>query len=68
MELLEKLSDYKPLAKIQEVEEQNYNMIDNVLNNGFEKAQREAEKKEHVGGNGKKIENQDNSRKEQREI
>lgn len=34
--------EYKPLAKIEEMEEQNYNMIDNVLNNGAEKAQREA--------------------------
>lgn len=37
--LLEKLAEYKPLAKIEEMEEQNYNMIDNVLNNGVEKAQ-----------------------------
>ena len=44
--LLEKLAEYKPLAKIEEMEEQNYNMIDNVLNNGAEKAQREANKKE----------------------
>ena len=43
--LLEKLDEYKPLAKIEEMEEQNYNMIDNVLNNGAEKAQREANKK-----------------------
>ena len=41
-ELLEKLTEYKPLAKIEEAEEQNYNMIDNVLNNSVgEKAQRE---------------------------
>ncbi|MBO5032987.1 MAG: DUF4316 domain-containing protein [Lachnospiraceae bacterium] len=46
-ELLEKLAEYKPLAKIEEMEEQNYNMIDNVLNNGAgEKAQKEAAKKE----------------------
>jgi hypothetical protein len=45
-ELLEKLAEYKPLAKIEELEEQNFNMIDNVLNNGVEKAQREAAKKE----------------------
>ena len=43
--LLEKLAEYKPLAKIEEMEEQNYNMIDNVLNNGAEKEQREANKK-----------------------
>lgn len=33
-ELSQKLSEYKPLAKIEEMEEQNYNMVDNVLNNG----------------------------------
>lgn len=45
-ELLAKLAEYKPLAKIEELEEQNYNMIDNVLNNGVEKFNREEEKKE----------------------
>ena len=45
-ELLEKLAEYKPLAKIEELEEQNYNMIDNVLNNGAEKSQKEAARKE----------------------
>lgn len=33
-ELSQKLSEYKPLAKVEEMEEQNYNMVDNVLNNG----------------------------------
>lgn len=33
---------YRPLAKVEETEEQNYNMIDNVLNNGYgEKERRE---------------------------
>ncbi len=32
-ELLDKLSAYKLLAKVEELEENNYNMIDNVLNN-----------------------------------
>ncbi len=32
-ELLDKLTAYKPLAKVEELEESNYNMIDNVLNN-----------------------------------
>lgn len=32
-EQMDKLSEYKPLAKIEELEECNYNMIDNVLNN-----------------------------------
>ena len=45
-ELLAKLAEYKPLAKIEEIEEQNYNMIDDRLNNGVEKFNREEEKKE----------------------
>lgn len=36
-ELLDKLAEYKPLAKVKELTEQNYNMIDNVLNNGAER-------------------------------
>lgn len=41
MELLIKLAEYKPLAQIEEKEEQNHNMVDNVLNNGAgEKAQK----------------------------
>ena len=32
-ELIDKLAEYKPLAKAEEREEQNYNMIDNVINN-----------------------------------
>ncbi len=45
-ELLEKLAEYKPLAKIEEMEEQNFNMVDNVLNNGAgEKVQKEENKK-----------------------
>ena len=44
--LLEKLPEYKPLAKIEEMEEQNYNMVDNVPNNGAgEKAQKEENRK-----------------------
>ena len=46
-ELLVKLAEYKPLAKIEEMEEQNYNMVDNMLNNGAgEKKQKEENKKE----------------------
>ena len=40
-ELLDKLSAYKPLAKVEELEEGNYNMVDNVLNNGVEKKEQE---------------------------
>ena len=47
-ELIAKLAEYKPLAKIEELEEQNYNMIDDRLNNGMEKFKREEEKKEQA--------------------
>jgi len=43
-ELLAKLAEYKPLAKIEEIEEQNYNMIDDRLNNGVEKFNRKEDK------------------------
>ncbi|MDE7425920.1 MAG: DUF4316 domain-containing protein [Lachnospiraceae bacterium] len=43
-ELLDRLAEYKPLAKVEELEEANYNMIDGVLNNGVEK------KEEHIKG------------------
>ena len=43
-EYLDKLMDYKPLAKVEEVVEQNYNMIDNVINNT--KPQEESHKQE----------------------
>ncbi len=43
----EKMTEYKPLAKVEELEEANYNMIDNVLNNGAgEKEQKAQEKRE----------------------
>lgn len=47
-ELFAKLAEYKPLAKIEELEEQNYNMIDDRLNNGVEKFNREEEMKEQA--------------------
>ena len=40
-ELLDSLAEYKPLAKAEELEECNYNMIDNVLNNEKPKAEQE---------------------------
>ena len=43
-ELLDKLAEYKSLAKVEELTEQNYNMIDNVLNNGAEKKEQEQTK------------------------
>lgn len=43
-ELLDRLAEYKPLAKIEELEEQNYNMVDNVINNGAEKKENEQSK------------------------
>ena len=60
-ELLEKLAEYKPLAKIEEMEEQNYNMIDNVLSNG-------AEKKAQVTGRGQENEIQKNAKKNHKEM
>ena len=48
-ELLEKLAEYKPLAKVEEMEEQNYNMIDNVLNNGAGGKEAQ-EQKRKIGG------------------
>lgn len=30
---MKKLDEYKPLAKVKEIEEKNYNMIDNMINN-----------------------------------
>ena len=49
-ELLDKLAEYKPLAKVEELEEQNYNMIDNVLNNGAEKKEQEQTKDQEREG------------------
>ena len=48
IEALEKWREYKPLAKVEELEESNYNMIDNVLNNGAgsEKERREDTQKQ----------------------
>lgn len=43
-ELLDKLAEYKPLAKVEELTEQNYNQIDNVLNNGAEKKEQKQSK------------------------
>ena len=47
MEILKKLTEYKPFAKVEEMEEQNYNMVDDVLNNGAgKKTQKEENKRE----------------------
>ena len=68
-ELIDKLPEYKPLAKIEELEECNYNMIDNVLNN--EKPKKEKEKqtgrisiKEKLAEKKAVIEQRDKSEKE----
>lgn len=78
-ELLDKLSAYKPLAKVEELEEGNYNMVDNVLNNGVEKKEQErvagrisireklAEKKAAIEHKDKTVQ-KDQDRKTQREI
>ena len=78
-ELLDKLSEYKPLAKVEELEESNYNMIDNVLNNEKSKKEEErspgrisikeklAEKKAAIEHKGKALQ-KDQDKKTQREI
>lgn len=78
-ELLDKLSAYKPLAKVEELEEGNYNMVDNVLNNDVEKKDQErvagrisireklAEKKAAIERKDKAVQ-KDQDRKTQREM
>ncbi len=82
-ELLDKLAEYKPLAKVEELEEANYNMIDNVLNNEKPKKEEErlsgrisikeklAEKKamiEHHDKGNEPLIAKDTEKKQQREI
>lgn len=82
-ELLDKLAEYKPLAKVEELEEANYNMIDNVLNNEKPKKEEErssgrisikeklAEKKamiEHCDKGNKLLIEKDTEKKQQREM
>ena len=66
-ELLDKLAEYKPLAKIEELEECNYNMIDNVLNNEKPKEEKQAGRisiKEKLAEKKAVIEQRDKSDKE----
>ena len=66
-ELLDKLAEYKPLAKIEELEECNYNMIDNVLNNEKPKKEKQAGRisiKEKLAEKKAVIEQRDKSEKE----
>ena len=46
--LLDKLNEYKPLAKVEEQVEQNYNMIDNVINNVEPDKQERQEAQERI--------------------
>ena len=66
-ELLDKLAEYKPLAKIEELEEYNYNMIDNVLNNEKPKEEKQTGRisiKEKLAEKKAVIEQRDKSEKE----
>lgn len=66
-ELLDKLAEYKPLAKIEELEECNYNMIDNVLNNEKPKEEKQTGRisiKEKLAEKKAVIEQRDKSEKE----
>ncbi len=77
-ELLDKLAEYKPLAKIEELEECNYNMIDNVLNNEKPKEEKQtgrisikeklAEKKAVVEQRGKEVTEKGTEKKSEREM
>ena len=66
-ELLDKLAEYKPLAKIEELEECNYNMIDNVLNNEKPKEEKQTGRisiKEKLAEKKAVIEQRDKAEKE----
>ena len=66
-ELLDKLAEYKPLAKVEELEECNYNMIDNVLNNEKPKEEKQSGRisiKEKLAEKKAVIEQRDKSEKE----
>ena len=77
-ELLDKLAEYKPLAKIEELEECNYNMIDNVLNNEKPKEEKQtgrisikeklAEKKAVVEQRGKEVPEKGTEKNSEREM
>lgn len=77
-ELLDKLEEYKPLAKIEELEECNYNMIDNVLNNEKPKEEKQtgrisikeklAEKKAVIEQRDKEVPEKGTEKKSEREI
>ena len=74
MEILKKLTEYKPLAKVEDndingMEEQNYNMVDNVRPAARTSLKAHlAEKKELVSGQGKDQVSQENIKNSQREM
>ena len=59
-ELLIKLAEYKPLAKVEELEEENLNQIDNVLSNTVPKAE---ERKEARNAEQERIEEEERKRR-----
>ena len=74
-ELLVKLAEYKPLAKIEELEEQNYNMIDEKKEKQekpearfFLKGRLAAKQKEAAQGKNKDMKDQEKSKNTHREI
>ena len=62
-ELLVKLAEYKPLAKVEELEEENLNQIDNFLSNTVPKAE---ERKEARNTERERIEEQERIKEEER--
>ena len=63
-ELLIKLAEYKPLAKVEELEEENLNQIDNVLSNTVPKAE---ERTEARNAEQERIEEEERKRRERGE-
>ena len=59
-ELLVRLAEYKPLAKVEELEEENLNQIDNVLSNTVPKAE---ERKEIQNNEHERIEEEERKRR-----
>ena len=60
-ELLVKLAEYKPLAKVEELEEENLNQIDNYLSNTVPKAE---ERKEIRNAEHERIEEEERKRRQ----
>ena len=52
---VQKSDEYKPLAKVEELEEENYNQIDNILSNTSNKEEKRASLKERIAEKKEKL-------------